>query len=32
MISERAFFPTGDNVPLEEATMLLNVMGTAGHT
>lgn len=31
LTSERAFFPTGDGVPLAEATMLLDVMGTTGH-
>lgn len=31
LVSESAFFPTGDDVPLAEATMLLDVMGTTGH-
>ncbi|HEX6708926.1 MAG TPA: alcohol dehydrogenase catalytic domain-containing protein [Rubrobacter sp.] len=31
LASENAFFPTGDDVPLAEATMLLDVMGTTGH-
>ncbi|HET7273330.1 MAG TPA: zinc-binding dehydrogenase, partial [Rubrobacter sp.] len=31
LVSESAFFPTGDAVPLAEATMLLDVMGTTGH-
>jgi threonine 3-dehydrogenase len=31
LINENVFFPTGDDVPLAEATMLLDVMGTTGH-
>jgi threonine 3-dehydrogenase len=31
LASESAFFPIGDDVPLAEATMLLDVMGTTGH-
>ena len=31
LISERVFFPISDDVPLAEATMLLDVMGTTGH-
>jgi threonine dehydrogenase-like Zn-dependent dehydrogenase len=31
LISENVFFPIGDEVPLAEATMLLDVMGTTGH-
>ncbi len=31
LTSESAFFPVGDDVPLAEATMLLDVMGTTGH-
>ncbi|HJQ29485.1 MAG TPA: alcohol dehydrogenase catalytic domain-containing protein [Rubrobacter sp.] len=31
LVSESAFFPIGDGVPLAEATMLLDVMGTTGH-
>ncbi|MDQ3864189.1 MAG: alcohol dehydrogenase catalytic domain-containing protein [Actinomycetota bacterium] len=31
LVHENIFFPTGDEVPLEEATMLLDVMGTTGH-
>jgi threonine 3-dehydrogenase len=31
LIDENVFFPTGDDVPLAEATMLLDVMGTTGH-
>ena len=31
LINENVFFPTGDDVPLADATMLLDVMGTTGH-
>ena len=31
LINEHVFFPIGDDVPLAEATMLLDVMGTTGH-
>jgi threonine 3-dehydrogenase len=31
LVNENVFFPTGDEVPLAEATMLLDVMGTTGH-
>jgi threonine 3-dehydrogenase len=31
LVNENVFFPTGDGVPLAEATMLLDVMGTTGH-
>jgi threonine 3-dehydrogenase len=31
LINENVFFPIGDDVPLAEATMLLDVMGTTGH-
>ena len=31
LVNENIFFPTGDDVPLAEATMLLDVMGTTGH-
>ena len=31
LVNENVFFPTGDGVPLVEATMLLDVMGTTGH-
>ena len=31
LVSENVFFPTGEDVPLAEATMLLDVMGTTGH-
>jgi threonine 3-dehydrogenase len=31
LINENVFFPTGDDVPLAEATMLLDVMSTTGH-
>ena len=31
LINDNVFFPTGDDVPLAEATMLLDVMGTTGH-
>jgi len=31
LVHENVFFPTGDDVPLAEATMLLDVMGTTGH-
>ena len=31
LTNENVFFPTGDEVPLPEATMLLDVMGTTGH-
>jgi threonine 3-dehydrogenase len=31
LVNENVFFPTGDDVPLAEATMLLDVMGTTGH-
>ena len=31
LVSENVFFPTGADIPLEEATMLLDVMGTTGH-
>jgi len=31
LINENVFFPTGGDVPLAEATMLLDVMGTTGH-
>jgi threonine dehydrogenase-like Zn-dependent dehydrogenase len=31
IVNENVFFPTGSDVPLAEATMLLDVMGTTGH-
>jgi threonine 3-dehydrogenase len=31
LINENVFFPTGDDVPLAETTMLLDVMGTTEH-
>jgi threonine 3-dehydrogenase len=31
LVNENVFFPTGDDVLLAEATMLLDVMGTTGH-
>jgi threonine 3-dehydrogenase len=31
LVNENVFFPTEDDVPLAEATMLLDVMGTTGH-
>ena len=31
LVNENVFFPTGEDVPLAEATMLLDVMGTTGH-
>ena len=31
LVNENIFFSTGDDVPLAEATMLLDVMGTTGH-
>ena len=31
LANENIFFPTGEDVPPEEATMLLDVMGTTGH-
>jgi threonine 3-dehydrogenase len=31
LVNENVFFPTGDDIPLAEATMLLDVMGTTGH-
>lgn len=31
LINENIFFPVGDDFPLVEATMLLDVMGTGGH-
>src|SRR5215207_8699600 len=31
LVNEKVFFPTGDDIPLAEATMLLDVMGTTGH-
>ncbi len=31
LVNENVFFSTGDDVPLAEATMLLDVMGTTGH-
>ena len=31
LVNENVFFPTGDDIPLPEATMLLDVMGTTGH-
>jgi threonine 3-dehydrogenase len=31
LVNENVFFPTGDDVPLAESTMLLDVMGTTGH-
>lgn len=31
VVSERCFFPIGDDLPLDEATMLLDVMGTSAH-
>jgi threonine 3-dehydrogenase len=31
LISEDVFFPIGDDIPLAEATMLLDAMGTTGH-
>lgn len=31
LIHETIFFPVGDDLPLAEATMLLDIMGTGGH-
>jgi threonine 3-dehydrogenase len=31
LVNENVFLPTGNDVPLAEATMLLDVMGTTGH-
>ena len=31
LVNENIFFPTGGDIPLEEATMLLDVMGTTRH-
>lgn len=31
LANENVFFPTGEDIPPEEATMLLDVMGTTGH-
>jgi threonine dehydrogenase-like Zn-dependent dehydrogenase len=31
LIHESIFFPVGDDLPLTEATMLLDIMGTGGH-
>ena len=31
LVSERCFFPVGNDLPLDEATMLLDVMGTSAH-
>jgi threonine dehydrogenase-like Zn-dependent dehydrogenase len=31
VVSESAFFPTGDDIPAAEATLLLDIMGTGGH-
>ena len=31
LVNENVFFPTGEDTPLAEATMLLDVMGTTGH-
>lgn len=31
LIHENLFFPVGDDLPLTEATMLLDIMGTGGH-
>ncbi|MBA3946083.1 MAG: alcohol dehydrogenase catalytic domain-containing protein [Herpetosiphonaceae bacterium] len=31
LVSERIFFPVDDDIPLTEATMLLDVMGTSSH-
>lgn len=31
LINENIFFPVGDDLPLTEATLLLDVMGTGGH-
>src|ERR687889_738643 len=31
LVHENVFFPTGEDVPLAEATMLLDVIGTTGH-
>jgi threonine 3-dehydrogenase len=31
LVNENVFFPIGDDIPLAEATMLLDVMGTTGH-
>ncbi len=31
LLSERVFFPVPDDLPLDLATMLLDVMGTSGH-
>lgn len=31
LVHETIFFPVGDDLPLTEATMLLDVMGTGGH-
>lgn len=31
LVAERCFFPVDDDLPLDEATMLLDVMGTSAH-
>lgn len=31
LVSEKVFFPIGPDIPLTEATMLLDIMGTGGH-
>ena len=31
LVNENVFFSTGDDIPLAEATMVLDVMGTTGH-
>ncbi len=31
LVHETIFFPVGDDLPLTEATMLLDIMGTGGH-
>jgi threonine 3-dehydrogenase len=31
LVHENIFFPIGDDLPLTEATMLLDIMGTGGH-
>ncbi len=31
LVSERIFFPVDDDIPLNQATMLLDVMGTSAH-
>ena len=31
LVSETIFFPVGDDLPMDEATMLLDIIGTGGH-